>query len=90
MSENRVELSRRVREIRLDQFGENGIGTLSEALGVQARTWEHFESGVMIPAGVILRFIGLTGAEPHWLLTGEGGRYREHSGQAARRAQQLG
>ena len=80
------ELSLRVREVRLDKFGEDGIAILSQALKIPAPTWENFENGVTIPAGVILRFIELTGVEPHWLLTGEGPRYRVPTATATRRA----
>ena len=86
MPESRVELSLRIREIRLDRFGEDGIEAVSEALGISARTWENFESGVMIPGRIILHFVVLTGVEPCWLLTGEGDRYRDRSGQEAWRA----
>ena len=33
------------------------------------------EAGETIPALIILRFIEVTSAHPHWLLTGEGCRY---------------
>ena len=45
---------------------------LAEATGLPERTWRNYESGVTIPATAILRFITLTGANPHWLLIGEG------------------
>jgi len=86
MSRNGDELSPRVREIRRDKFGEDGIATLSQTMKIPAHTWENFENGVLIPAGIILEFIELTGVEPHWLLTGEGARYRARSATAARRA----
>ena len=44
----------------------------AQALNVPAQTWLNYERGVVIPAPVILQFVGLTGADPHWLLTGEG------------------
>jgi hypothetical protein len=40
------------------------------------RTWLNYERGVTIPGEVLLRFIDLTSAEPRWLLTGQGPRYR--------------
>jgi hypothetical protein len=70
------DLKRRVREIRVETFGENGIAALASALDIPARTWEHFENGITIPAWIILQFIEITGVEAHWLLTGEGERYR--------------
>jgi hypothetical protein len=44
---------------------------------VPFRTWANYESGVAMPALVMLRFIVLTGACPHWLLTGEPPQYTE-------------
>ena len=65
-------LAGRVREIRRQVFGERGGPRLAEALGLPDRTWRNYEAGVTIPAPVILRFIEVCGASPHWLLTGEG------------------
>ncbi len=65
-------LAGRVRQIRLELFGENGGPLLSEALGLSYRTWMNYEGGVIIPALVILRFIEVCGANPRWLLRGEG------------------
>src|SRR4051794_32452180 len=69
-------LARRLTEVRLDLYGSDGVPRLSEALGLPARTWENYESGVTIPAMVMLEFLELSRVEPHWLLTGEGERYR--------------
>jgi hypothetical protein len=35
----------------------------------------NYEAGCTIPAHSILRFIKLTGVDPHWLLTGDGARF---------------
>jgi hypothetical protein len=83
---NCAELAPRIREIRLDRFGEDGIAGLSEALKIPARTWSNIESGVQISGWIILQFIELTRVEPHWLLTGEGERYQNQSGESGRRA----
>ena len=69
-------LAGRIREVRADVYGEHGVPPLSEALGLPARTWSNYEAGVAMPAIVMLRFIELTGADPHWLLTGDGPQYR--------------
>ena len=53
----------------------DGVAALSRALGIPARTWENYERGVTISGAVLLRFIEHTGAEPHWLLTGQGECY---------------
>ena len=80
MSVAEASLSERLRRIRLDRFGEHGIPALSDAINIPARTWENIERGVQIPGSVILQFIEITRVEPHWLLTGEGERYRARSG----------
>jgi hypothetical protein len=68
-------LAYRVREIRLELFGEQGVPSLAETLCLPHLTWLSYESGVTIPAQVILGFIETTGANPRWLLTGEGDKY---------------
>ena len=70
-----VVLARRVREIRREIYGEFGAPMLAEELGLPARTWVNYESGVIIPATVILHFVQVTAANPGWLLTGRGERY---------------
>ena len=45
-------------------------------MGLPIRTWRNFEAGINMPAEVVLRFLALTGAEPRWLLTGEGSKYQ--------------
>ena len=68
----RKDLADRLHQIRLAMYGEHGGPFLAEALRIPARTWANYESGVTIPGLVLLRFIEVTGVEPHWLLTGEG------------------
>jgi hypothetical protein len=68
-------LSRRIREVRRELYGESGGPALAEALGLLPETWTNFEGGVIIPAPVILRFNELTGIDPHWLFTGQGQCY---------------
>jgi len=70
-------LSRRLREVREDQFGEDGAASLAHALGVPKRTLENYESGCSIPGHLLLGFIAETGVNPRWLLTGEGSRYSD-------------
>ncbi len=86
MQENSDLLASRVREIRAEKFGADGVASLTQAMNVTAPTWEHFENGVMIPGWILLQFIELTGVEPHWLLTGKGERYRAASTKSRRRA----
>jgi hypothetical protein len=68
-------LASRIREIRTEKFGAEGVAALSQAMHIAAPTWENFENGVMIPGWILLQFIELTGAQPDWLLTGKGERY---------------
>jgi hypothetical protein len=71
----KTDLARRVRQIRQELFGEHGGPILAEALQLPFRTWHNYEAGCTIPAQSILRFIEVTDAHPHWLLTGEGEKY---------------
>ena len=72
----KASLSRRLREIRQEIFGEHGGPELARRLNLPARTWYNYETGVTVPAEVLLGFIEQTGANPMWLLNGEGPRYR--------------
>ena len=71
----RSDLARRIREIREELYGEHGGPLLAAALKLPYRTWHNYESGCTISALSILRFIEVTNAHPHWLLTGEGEKY---------------
>jgi hypothetical protein len=71
----KTDLARRFREIREELYGENGGPLLAGALGIPFRTVLNYEDGCTIPAQAILRFIEVTHAHPHWLLTGEGEKY---------------
>lgn len=68
-------LAGRLREIRVDLWGESGAQSLADSVGVPLRTWVGYESGVTIPGLILLRFIEVTGARPRWLLTGEGSKF---------------
>jgi hypothetical protein len=69
------DLAMRIREVRRELYGEHGGPLIAEALGIPFRTWLNYENGCTIPAPSILRFIELTRTNPHWLLTGQGGKY---------------
>jgi hypothetical protein len=76
---DRVTFASRLRQTRLETYGDEGIPTLAGALGVPPMTWANYEKGVVIPDSVILEFVCLTGVSPHWLLTGEGQRLGFHA-----------
>jgi hypothetical protein len=41
----------------------------------------NYESGVVMPAALVLRLLVLAHVHPRWLLTGEGEKYRRRSRQ---------
>jgi hypothetical protein len=71
----KASISRRLRDVRQELFGEHGGPELARRLNLPARTWYNYETGVTVPAEVLLSFIDQTGANPVWLLSGEGERY---------------
>jgi hypothetical protein len=72
----KLELARRVREVREELYGVHGGPILAEKLGIPYRTWHNYESGCTIPAQTILRFMELTETNYQWLLTGLGEKYQ--------------
>jgi hypothetical protein len=69
-------LSRRLRQIRKELFGEHGGPELARRLNLPARTWYNYETGVVVPYEVLVAFIEQTGANPMYLLFGEGEHFR--------------
>ena len=74
----KAQVSARLKDVRLELFGEHGGPELARRLSLPARTWYNYETGVTVPAEVLLGFIQQTDVDPGWLLTGEGTRYRRH------------
>ena len=70
-------LAGRLRAIRREIYGEEGGPELAARLGLPSRTWLNYESGVTLPADVLLRFLEITGTVPSWLLHGTGPNTRE-------------
>jgi hypothetical protein len=69
-------LAERLRSLRSELFGERGGPELARRLGLPIRTWYNYESGVTVPAEVVLKIIELTSVEPMWLLNGQGPQFR--------------
>jgi phage repressor protein C with HTH and peptisase S24 domain len=69
-------LAERLRLLRSELYGERGGPELARRLGLPIRTWYNYESGVTIPAEVVLKIIELTSVEPMWLLHGQGPKFR--------------
>jgi Peptidase S24-like len=72
-------LAERLGALRSELFGERGGPELARQLNLPVRTWYNYESGVTVPAEVILKIIELTSAEPMWLLHGKGPKFRAAS-----------
>lgn len=69
-------LARRLREVREELFGEDGVPLLAEALHLPPVIWVSYEAGANIPARVLLRFAEISGSSLLWLLTGRLGAPR--------------
>ena len=67
----------RLRAIRLEVFGPDGIDALAARLGVTVQAWKNIEEiGGLISAAELLAFVEVTGANPTWLLRGQGPKFR--------------
>lgn len=69
-------LSDRLKQVRTQLFGDRGGPEMARRLGLPIRTWYNYESGVTVPAEVVLKFVELTSVDPIWLLRGEGEPFR--------------
>ena len=69
-------MGHRLSEVRQEKYGPIGAPLLAMTLGVPLRTWLNYEAGVTIPGEVLLRFVLTARVDAHWLLTGEGPKYR--------------
>ena len=73
----KLSVGNRLGEVRHERYGPAGAPLLAITLGLPLRTWLNYEAGVTIPGEVLLRFIETTRVDAHWLLTGEGPKYRQ-------------
>jgi hypothetical protein len=76
MERARKDLAQRLKEVRVEKYGERGAAEIARSLKIPTRTWYSYERGRTIPAEVILLFIALTSVSPRWLLFGLGEKYR--------------
>jgi hypothetical protein len=72
----KLEIAERLAEFRRELFGERGGPEMARRLGIPARTWYNYESGVTIPGEVLLAFLVQTGVNPEYLLSGKGPKYQ--------------
>lgn len=77
-------LSVRIRQVRQEQFGAQGVRQLAQLLGVSDLAWLDFEAGSGVPAHILLDFIDLTGVSALWLMCGEGPKFRPESATPAK------
>ena len=82
---DRAEFLARLKQIRTEAYGDDGVEGIARVLGLPAGTWRNYEAGVTIPGLVILDFLVLTCCDPRWLLTGEGEKYSGGAGSPGRR-----
>jgi hypothetical protein len=66
----------RLSEVRQERYGSTGAPLLAMTPGIPLRTWLNYQAGVTIPGEVPVRFIVTARVDAHWLLTGEGPKYR--------------
>ena len=66
------QIAQRLRTIREELFGLNGVEPLAAAIQIPAQTWRNYERGVTMPGDVLLRFLVRFCVSPDWLYTGEG------------------
>src|SRR5260370_1379719 len=69
-------LAERLSSLRAELYGDRGGPELARQLNLPVRTWYNYESGVTVPAEVILKIVELTSVEPIWLLHGKGPKFR--------------
>ena len=48
---------------------------MADALEIPLGTWLNYESGIAVPAEIVLQLQVLTSVSARWLLTGEGEKY---------------
>ena len=65
-------IASRIRRVRRDLYGDDGLPAMADALGLPARTWENYKDGVTIPGESLLAFLALTSARPEWAADGPG------------------
>jgi len=80
--QTKYSLAERLSALRDELYGDRGGPELARQLGLPVRTWYNYESGVTVPAEVVLRIIELTSVEPIWLLHGRGPKFRVSGGES--------
>ena len=63
----------RLIELRTTFAGPRGKKRFANALGISASTYNYYENDRLAPVGILLKICEITGADLHWLLTGQAG-----------------
>jgi len=65
------EICRRIAELRLKAAGPRGKSSFAKQLGISPSTYDYYEHSRTPSAEMLVRIAEVTGADLHWLLTGE-------------------
>lgn len=68
----KTQLTERLRTLRLELFGDHGGPEMARNLGLPARSWYNYETGVTVPGHILSVIAERTEVNPLWLLTGCG------------------
>lgn len=72
MATSESEICSRLREVRVQHFGERGRSKLCRLLGIQPSTYSLYEVNRVPPAELLVRVSRITGVSLEWLLSGDG------------------
>jgi len=61
----------RIRVLRESYVGKRGKALFSNKLGISPSTYNYYERDRLAPAPILYRICQITGADIHWLLTGQ-------------------
>ena len=67
-----AELIQRVRLLRERTYGKRGKARFCKALGISPSTYNYYEQDRVPPVALLVEMARVTGADPNWLLTGDG------------------
>lgn len=72
MATSESEICSRLREVRVQHFGDRGRSKLCRLLGIQPSTYSLYEISRVPPAELLVRVSQITGVRLEWLLSGQG------------------
>ncbi len=67
------EICLRIADLRAKTTGPRGKATFAKQLGISASTYDYYEGTRVPPAEILVKIAELTGADLHWLITGQAG-----------------